>query len=188
MNIQTIKESKTTRLVMTALFAALTLVATMIIRIPSPTGGYIHPGDALVLLSGYFLGPVYGGLAAAIGSGLTDFLGGYMVYLPATFIIKGLTAFVAAVLLKNLSGKMNEVYSLITAGLVGELVMVFGYFVYEIFILGFSMEGAINIACLKAGFIASLAGVFPNMMQGLFGVLASTICYPLLKKAILKLS
>ena len=43
--------------VMTALFAALTCAATMAIRIPTPgTGGYIHPGDALVILSGVILG------------------------------------------------------------------------------------------------------------------------------------
>ena len=41
------------KIVMTALFAALACVATMSIRIPTPgTGGYIHPGDAIVILSG----------------------------------------------------------------------------------------------------------------------------------------
>ena len=55
-------------LVMAALFAALSCVATSIIRIPTPgTGGYIHPGDAIVILSGVFLGPVYGLFAGGIG-------------------------------------------------------------------------------------------------------------------------
>ena len=41
---------------MTALFAALACVATMSIRIPTPgTGGYIHPGDAIVILAGIIL-------------------------------------------------------------------------------------------------------------------------------------
>ena len=57
------------KIVMTALFAALACAATMAIRIPTPgTGGYIHPGDALVVLSGILLGPIYGGLAAGLGS------------------------------------------------------------------------------------------------------------------------
>ena len=43
------------KLVMAALFAALSCVATYIIKIPTPgTGGYIHPGDAIVILSGVF--------------------------------------------------------------------------------------------------------------------------------------
>ena len=41
------------KLILAALFAALSCVATMSIRIPTPgTGGYIHPGDAIVILSG----------------------------------------------------------------------------------------------------------------------------------------
>lgn len=76
---------------MTALFAALACVATMSIRIPTPgTGGYIHPGDAIVILSGVVLGPSYGLLAAGIGSAISDLLGGYFVYVPITFVIKGL--------------------------------------------------------------------------------------------------
>lgn len=45
---------------MTALFAALACVATMSIRIPTPgTGGYIHPGDAIVILAGIILGCIW---------------------------------------------------------------------------------------------------------------------------------
>ena len=65
---------------MTALFAALACVATMSIRIPTPgTGGYIHPGDAIVILAGIILGPVYGMLAGGIGSALSDLIGGYFI-------------------------------------------------------------------------------------------------------------
>ena len=54
-------------LVISALFAALACVATLSIRIPTPgTNGYIHPGDAIVILSGVFLGPVYGLLAGCL--------------------------------------------------------------------------------------------------------------------------
>ena len=76
------------QIVMTALFAALACVATMSIRIPTPgTGGYIHPGDAIVILSGVILGPVWGLLAAGIGSAMADLLGGYFIYVPITFAV-----------------------------------------------------------------------------------------------------
>ena len=43
---------KTKSMVFAALFAALACVATMSLHIPTPgTGGYIHPGDAIVVLS-----------------------------------------------------------------------------------------------------------------------------------------
>ena len=44
------------KLVTAALLAAMTCVATMIIKIPTPTFGYIHPGDGFVLLCGVVLG------------------------------------------------------------------------------------------------------------------------------------
>ena len=69
---------QTKKLVLSALFMALTCVATMSIRIPTPgTGGYIHPGDAIVILSGALFGPVWGFLIAGIGSCLADLLDVY---------------------------------------------------------------------------------------------------------------
>ena len=86
------------KIIMTALFAALACVATMSIRIPTPgTGGYIHPGDAIVILAGIILGPVYGMLAGGIGSALSDLIGGYFVYVPITLVLKGLVALVRTV-------------------------------------------------------------------------------------------
>ena len=88
---------------MTALFAALACVATMSIRIPTPgTGGYIHPGDAIVILAGIILGPVYGMLAGGIGSALSDLIGGYFVYVPITLVIKGLVALVSGLIYQKM--------------------------------------------------------------------------------------
>ena len=76
------------KLIMAALFAALACVATMIIKVPTPgTEGYINLGDAIVILCGVILGPVWGFLAAGIGSCLADLIGGYFVYVPITFVI-----------------------------------------------------------------------------------------------------
>ena len=62
------------KLVLAALLAALTAVATMIIRIPTPTQGYIHLGDGMVLICGILLGPGLGALAAGIGSMIFDLM------------------------------------------------------------------------------------------------------------------
>ena len=70
------------KLVLAALLAALTAVATMIIRIPTPTQGYIHLGDGMVLICGILLGPGLGALAAGIGSMMADLIGGYMAWCP----------------------------------------------------------------------------------------------------------
>ncbi|MBQ4629999.1 MAG: ECF transporter S component, partial [Clostridia bacterium] len=49
---------KTQKIVISALFAALVCIATMIIRIPSPIGGYLNMGDCIILLAGWLLSPL----------------------------------------------------------------------------------------------------------------------------------
>ena len=120
------KHDKLLKLVLAAIFAALTCVATMLIHIPMPaTNGYINLGDGMVLLGAFLLGPAYGFAAGGLGSMLADLLLGYASYAPGTFVIKGLTALAAALSLRTMHGK--------TAGLAagaaaGEIVMVLGYF------------------------------------------------------------
>ena len=74
-------------MIFTALFAALACVATMVITIPTPTGGFVHLGDGIALLCGWLLGPLFGGVAAALGGMLADLFSGYPLYAPATFLI-----------------------------------------------------------------------------------------------------
>ena len=89
------------KLVLSAMFAALCCVATMIVQIPT-VAGYTNLGECMCLLAGLVLGPWYGFFAAGIGSGLADLLAGYAHYVPGTFLIKGLVALIAALLLRPL--------------------------------------------------------------------------------------
>ena len=93
----------TKKLVTTALFMALTMVATMFIRIPLPLG-YVNLGDAFIFLAVFILGPVCGAIAGGVGAGLAD-LFGYITYAPGTLVIKAAMAIVAWLIyqiLKNL--------------------------------------------------------------------------------------
>ncbi|MBR2743582.1 MAG: ECF transporter S component [Clostridia bacterium] len=154
------------RIIMVSLFAALTCVATMVIRIPSPTGGYINPGDAVVLLSSFLLGPFWGAAAAAIGSSMADLFSGYAIYAPATFIIKGLMALAAGTIALGMRNKRNV--AVLIGGIVAEAIMIAGYLVFTAFVLG-----------LGAG---ALAEVLSNVMQGVFGVIAGGALYGALLK------
>ena len=103
------KYTHTKKLVIAALFAALTCTATMSIRIPTPgTGGYVHPGDGVVILCGLFLSPGWAFLAAGIGSCLADLLGGYFIYVPITLVIKGLIAFFTRCLVSFLGKRFSS--------------------------------------------------------------------------------
>lgn len=175
-----------TKLVTAALFAALTFIATFLIKLPTPTMGYIHPGDAVVLLSGLLLGPLYGGFAAGFGSMLSDLVGGYLTYAPATFVIKFLTAAIASFVFReclHLWNQKQKTAATIISGIIAELFMVLGYFIYEIFLLGIVTEG-LSSASVISGIVASAAGVPFNIVQGTFGVIIAVILHPILDKII----
>lgn len=127
----------TQQMVMVGLFAALTFVATYLIKIPSGFG-YIHPGDSIVYLSGIMLGPIFGALAAGIGSFLADILAGYASYALPTLIIKALDALVVALVFKALVKDEESVLvksmKFIIAAVCGGLIMVSGYFAFEYFV------------------------------------------------------
>ena len=145
----------TQRIVMAALFAALACVATMIIKIPSPLKGYINLGDCVVLLAGWMLSPLYGFLAAGIGSALADLFSGYVVYAPATFIIKGVMALTAFYGFKLLHKRLSDLPSKIISGTIAEIIMISGYFVFEGFMYGFG-PSVVNI---PANGIQGIAGL-----------------------------
>lgn len=174
------------KLSVAALMAAFTCIATMIIKIPTPTMGYIHPGDSLVLLCGVVLGPVIGGLAAGIGSMLSDLISGYVVWVPATFVIKALTAMVAGLLYHKISPLLHVKYAqnaaLILGGLIGEAIMVFGYFLFEAGLETFA-NGGISAGAIAAGAAYAATGIFANCIQGIAGIVIASVLLPILKKA-----
>ena len=58
-----------------ATMAALVCIATLIIRIPNPMGGYFNIGDVMIFVSALTFGPIVGGVAGGIGSSLADLIG-----------------------------------------------------------------------------------------------------------------
>lgn len=126
-------KSKTRKIVISAMLAALVCVGTMIIKIPLPGSGYIHLGDGVVLLAAGMLSPLYGFLVAAVGSALADLLSGFVIYAPATFVIKGCMASVAYFIFARLKDKLG--HKGLPARLIGsaaaEVIMVGGYFIFE---------------------------------------------------------
>ena len=88
-------DQKVRKLAMGGVMAALVFVMTYLPKVPVPvTGGYVHLGDGMIFLAAMLLGPV-GVAAAAVGSALSDLVGGYMTYIIPTFLIKGAIALVA---------------------------------------------------------------------------------------------
>lgn len=155
------KDHNLRHLAAASLLAALTCLATLIVITYSPTGGYVHLGDCFVLIAGFVLGPLWGGVAAGLGAALTDFILGYAQYVPATFLIKWAVAAVVAALFRLLSKPLkSHIVRYATAAVVGECIMVAGYFLYELMLYG--IGGAV-------------AGIVPNFVQAASGVVAATL-------------
>lgn len=139
------------RLALGGIMTALVFVMTYFPKIPVPaTGGYVHLGDGVIFLSA----AVLGGLAipvAAIGSMLSDLVGGYVIYALPTFLIKGLMALIAWKMLRHRKPlSAAGVYAL------AECAMAAGYFLTESILM--------NVA-------AAWGALLPNLMQGAAGVL-----------------
>lgn len=164
------QSNKLLKVVFGGLMASLVCVATAVMVIQLPTGGYANLGDCFVILSGYILGPVYGSLAAGIGAGGADLFLGYGIYAPFTFIIKACMAMVVYFITKKAKecSFTTQIGFMVLATITAELIMVGGYFILETFMYG--VQGAV-------------VNVLGNTIQGLFGCVASSVIYTVMFKA-----
>lgn len=138
--------------------AALVALGTSIIKIPVPsTGGYVHIGDSLVYIAGVLLGPIFGGISAAIGSMIADLIG-YPLYAVPTFVIKGLDAWLVGMIYMQTGAKAaglnKKIAYYVLSFIAGGAVMVTGYFLFETNLYGFE---------------AAFAAVPPNILQAVAG-------------------
>ena len=162
------QNSSVRRTVGAAMMAAIVCAATLI-HVPLPVVGYIHVGDAFVLLSGFLFGSAFGFGAAALGSMLADLLLGYVAYAPATFVIKGIVALLSALLCRRVKANGMKGWLLLFAfALIAECVVVGGYFVFE-----WLFYGTLSSA---------LPGLFFNVVQGVIGALLAALLMPQTRK------
>ncbi len=126
------KYNKIKLIIITALFTALCAVCTAFISIPMlGTGGYIHFGDAIIMLSASVLPPVFSAFVGAVGGALADVLVGAPVWAPFTFVIKALVA----LCISNKKDTMLNIRNIVGL-LVSFVVTIGGYYVAEGLIYG----------------------------------------------------
>ena len=144
----------TKEIVTVALFMAMTIVMTLLIRIPT-FRGYINLGDMVLLFAALFLGKKAGFLVGGLGSALADIIAGYAFYAPITFIVKGLQGYICAWIFQK-TGYNKPFLAAIPAG----IFMALGYFIAESFMYGI------------AGAAVSIPG---NLLQGIVGALGAVL-------------
>ena len=157
--------SKTKKLVFTAMFAVINYVAFTYGKITIPvtagTSTAIHIANAIVVLSAWFLGPVYGGLAGAIGLSIADLLDPrYITSAPKTFILKFTIGLIAGIVAEQLKLREHEnrkdiisitmlsSFLALAFNVVADPIV--GYF-YRKYLLGIPQDAAKIIATWVAG-------------------------------------
>ena len=150
-----------------AVLIALTATLTLIIRIPTPTGGNINLGDIVIFIASFLLGGLKGGFIGGVGSAIADLLGGSNNFVFATLIIKFLEGFAVGKLF-DIFKKKNSIAIILSAS-VGAVIMVIGYFVFEYFCFGIG---------------TAISVVIPNIIQGIVCVILAVILQPIFIKKI----
>ena len=149
------KSNKTKLIVITALLTAICACCTAFISIPMVgTGGYVHLGDAIIMISASVLPLPFSLFVGAIGGVLGDLLVGAPVWAPFTFIVKGLVV----LMFTSKKDKMLNTRNII-AILPALAITLAGYYLAEAIIYG--------------NWIAPFASMIGNVIQ----IVSSAIIY-----------
>ena len=172
--------AKTKKIIYTAMFAVINYAAFAYGKITIPvtagTSTAIHIANAIVVISAWFLGPVYGGLAGAIGLSIADiFDPRYITSAPKTFLLKFMIGFISGVVarqfhLKEKTDRKEIIMACTTSAIAGlgfNVVAdpIVGYF-YRKYLLGIPQDAAKIIATWVAGATAinAVACVFVSVI------------------------
>jgi len=162
------------RLVFAAVLAAMVFVVTMF-RFQL-LGSKVHFANAVCLLSGLLLGPVWGGAAAGLGSALYDLFlyNEGILNLLITFVSKFAMAWICAVAFKAFGEKRRQPLQLTVACVIGALTYV------ALYMLKSAIVGAV-----AGNAWGAVASKFPaSIINAGAAIVAAPIFYSALRPAL----
>lgn len=158
-------QSTTMDISIIGLMTALVFTGTYFFKIPSAFG-YTHLGDCMIILTVCLFGTRRGVIAGALGAGLSDFIGGYAVWVVPTMALKGLWALVAGLITYKLLP--NHKYSWLIGAIVGGILHIAGYTLVKIPLYGM---------------IVAFGEVFTLTCQTGAGIVLGGVAYTLLSQS-----
>lgn len=168
-------KDKIKNLTLVALFIALVVIGSRIYIGTHDTFRF-HLGNSMCLLASFMLTPIYGGLAAGLGSMLFD-----IVFYPSglmcivTFITKFLMSFISGLLFHGIFKKIKLNPRIIISGSVGEVVYIILYgfktYIERRYVLGMDIKAVMLILWPK---------MFTSVINGIIAVVISLILYKLI--------
>lgn len=158
------REVQTKDMTITALMAALVFVGTFFLKVSSPTG-YIHLGDCMILLTVCLFGWKKGAVAGAIGAGLADIAGGWVVWMVPTIFLKVMWAWVMGMVIEHVM--KGRKFGWLVGAAAGAPLHILGYTVVRIFLYGKK---------------TAILEVLPLTVQTLSGVVLCAVIYQAFKR------
>lgn len=168
----TLSLQSTKRLVLDALFIALTYIFTAFVNIRLPisaNGGLIHLGNVPLFLCAIILGKRSGMLAGAFGMALFDLTSGWTLWAPFTFVICGAMGYTTGALTEGKHDLTRESYAIFAAC----LIKIVGYYIAEAIIYG-------NV-------IAPVSSIPGNLVQIGSAAIIVLLCINPLRKCIIRI-
>lgn len=163
-------QTKTMDLVLTGILSAIVLVSTVFINIKLPIGqgGLIHLGTGALFTAAILFGPKKGALAGAIGMGLFDIFGGWLIWAPTTIIARFLQGYIVGKIAWSNGHRGNSVKLNILAAVASTPVMLAVYYIGQ--------------AIMYNNWVAPLASIPGDLIQSIVGMLiAIPLCLTLKK-------
>lgn len=157
---------KTFELVLTAILIALVFICAFLINIKLPikaNGGLVHLGTAMMFIAAILFGPKKGAYAGALGMGLFDLFGGWVIWAPITIVARGLQGYIVGKIAWAKGKKGRSLTFNIVGTIISMPVMIAVYYVGE--------------ALLYNSWVAPLASIPGDILQNVVGLLiAIPVC------------
>ena len=154
------------QMTLACVFTAAVAVMTFFIKIPSHNG-YIHLGDSVIYLSACLLPTPLAMLCGALGGMFADALGGYIIYIIPTMIIKALLPLAFSRKKDKLLCKRNLVV-LVPAS----LITIIGYYIAEACLLSISSGNFFSYIITATPWVTAFYAIPGNIIQALGSAVA----------------
>lgn len=162
---------KTLDLIMTSMLAALIFLSTFFLNIKLPisiNGGLVHLGTAMLFIASILFGPKKGALAGAIGMGLFDIVGGWLLWAPITIVARGIQGFIVGKIAWSNGRKGSSLAFNVIATIVSIPFMIAVYYFGEVILYG--------------NWIVPLTSIPGDLLQNALGmIIALPVCIALKK-------
>ncbi|MBM7707144.1 putative membrane protein [Chryseomicrobium aureum] len=167
-----IARGKTFDLILTSMLVALVFVSTMLLNIRIPffaaNGGLVHLGTAMLFISAMLFGPKKGAAAGALGMGLFDIMGGWLLWAPITIVARGIQGYVVGKVAWSKNRNGTSIGWNIAAAVISIPFMLVVYYIGE--------------AIMFSSFVIPLASIPGNLIQNAVGLLIAIPVVIALKK------